>query len=153
MRQTLRRQRARLLPKCQFARDFLKRVYTSVDRPWRAFQFLSNQAHLDLGSDELSQLCLFRLCPGAASRLWTCHSEKPQMKVLIQSQQARFRKGLGLAQTSTASGNWGTCGGNRGLAEAPLCRKGRYAPPAHVIKLTEAREITPYKWVLPGEER
>jgi hypothetical protein len=49
-------------------------------------------------------LCLFRLCPGAASRLWTCHSEKPQMKVLIQSQQARFRKGLGLAQTSTAGG-------------------------------------------------
>jgi hypothetical protein len=97
-RQPLRRQRARLLPKRQFTRHFLKRVYTSVDRPWRSFQFLSNQAHLDLGSDELSQLCLFRLCPGAASRLWTCHSEKPQMKVLIQSQQARLRKGLGLAQ-------------------------------------------------------
>jgi hypothetical protein len=65
-------------------------------------------------------LCLFRLCPGAASRLWTCHSEKPQMKVLIQSQQARFRKGLGLAQTSTAGGNWATGGGNRGLAEMPI---------------------------------
>src|SRR6266403_3626733 len=92
--------------------------------------------HIDLGSDELSQLCLFCLCPGAASRLWTCHSEKLQMKVLIQSQQARFRKGLGLAQTSTARGNWATCGGNRGLAEAPLCRKGRYAPPVHMVKLT-----------------
>jgi hypothetical protein len=33
------------------------------------------------------------------------------------------------------------------------CRKGRYAPPVHMIKLTERREITPYKWVHPDEER
>ena len=33
------------------------------------------------------------------------------------------------------------------------CRKGRYAPPVHMIKLTEEREITPYKWVHPDEER
>ena len=33
------------------------------------------------------------------------------------------------------------------------CRKGRYAPPAHMIKLTKTREITPYKWVHPDEER
>jgi hypothetical protein len=33
------------------------------------------------------------------------------------------------------------------------CRKGRYAPPAHMIKLTERREITPDKWVHPNEER
>ncbi len=33
------------------------------------------------------------------------------------------------------------------------CRKGRYAPPVHMIKLTEAREITPYLWVHPDEER
>src|SRR3954469_18244550 len=33
------------------------------------------------------------------------------------------------------------------------CRKGRYAPPVHMIKLTEARQITPYKWVHPDEER
>jgi hypothetical protein len=32
------------------------------------------------------------------------------------------------------------------------CRKGRYAPPVHMIKLTETREITPYKWVHPDEE-
>src|ERR1700690_4524176 len=32
-------------------------------------------------------------------------------------------------------------------------RKGRYAPPVHMIKLTEEREITPYKWVHPEEER
>jgi hypothetical protein len=25
------------------------------------------------------------------------------------------------------------------------CKKGRYAPPVHMIKLTETREITPYK--------
>jgi hypothetical protein len=34
------------------------------------------------------------------------------------------------------------------------CRRGRYAPPVHMIKLTEAREITTYnttyKWVHPG---
>jgi len=33
------------------------------------------------------------------------------------------------------------------------CRKGRYAPPVHMIKLTERQEITPYKWVHPDEER
>ncbi len=33
------------------------------------------------------------------------------------------------------------------------CRKGRYAPPVHMIKLTERREMTPYVWVHPDEER
>jgi hypothetical protein len=33
------------------------------------------------------------------------------------------------------------------------CRKGRYAPPAHTIKLTETQEVTPYVWVHPDEER
>ena len=33
------------------------------------------------------------------------------------------------------------------------CKKGRYAPPVHMIKLTAEREITPYKWVHPDEER
>src|ERR1700737_2702646 len=33
------------------------------------------------------------------------------------------------------------------------CRKGRYAPPVHMIKLTEAREHPPTKWVHPDEER
>jgi len=33
------------------------------------------------------------------------------------------------------------------------CRKGRYAPPVHMIKLTENRELTPYLWVHPDEER
>src|SRR5437879_4609933 len=33
------------------------------------------------------------------------------------------------------------------------CRKGRYAPPVHMIKLTESQQITPYKWVHPTEER
>src|SRR5450631_3110292 len=32
------------------------------------------------------------------------------------------------------------------------CRKGRNAPPVHMIKLTDTREITPYKWVHPDEE-
>ena len=33
------------------------------------------------------------------------------------------------------------------------CRKGRYAPPVRMIKLTKRQEITPYKWVHPDEER
>jgi hypothetical protein len=33
------------------------------------------------------------------------------------------------------------------------CRKGSYSPPVHMIKLTETREITPYRWVHPDEER
>ena len=33
------------------------------------------------------------------------------------------------------------------------CRKGRYAPPVHMIKLTETHEITPYVWVHLDEER
>jgi hypothetical protein len=33
------------------------------------------------------------------------------------------------------------------------CKKGRYAPPVHMIKLTERQEITPYKWVHSDEER
>jgi hypothetical protein len=33
------------------------------------------------------------------------------------------------------------------------CRKGRYAPPVHIIKLTGTREIMPYLWVHPDEER
>jgi hypothetical protein len=33
------------------------------------------------------------------------------------------------------------------------CRKGRYAPPVHMIKLTRQREITPYVWVHPDDER
>ena len=32
------------------------------------------------------------------------------------------------------------------------CRKGRYAPPVHIIKLTAAQGITPYIWVHPDEE-
>ena len=33
------------------------------------------------------------------------------------------------------------------------CKKGRHAPPVHMIKLTERREISPYKWVHRDEER
>ena len=30
------------------------------------------------------------------------------------------------------------------------CKKGRYAPPVHMVRLTAEREITPYKWVASG---
>jgi hypothetical protein len=33
------------------------------------------------------------------------------------------------------------------------CRKGRSAPPVRIIKLTQTRAITPYRWVRPDEER
>jgi hypothetical protein len=32
------------------------------------------------------------------------------------------------------------------------CKKGRYAPPVHMIKLTRKREITPYVWVHPNDD-
>src|ERR1700730_18412863 len=32
------------------------------------------------------------------------------------------------------------------------CRKGRYAPPVHMIRLTEERQTVPYVWVHPDEE-
>jgi hypothetical protein len=31
-------------------------------------------------------------------------------------------------------------------------RKGRYAPPVHMIRLTDQRQTTPYVWVHPDEE-
>jgi len=33
------------------------------------------------------------------------------------------------------------------------CGTRRYEPPVHMIKLTEAREITPYVWVHPEDGR
>src|ERR1700674_1808476 len=33
------------------------------------------------------------------------------------------------------------------------CQTPRYSPPVHMIKLTQQREITPYLWVHPDEER
>jgi hypothetical protein len=33
------------------------------------------------------------------------------------------------------------------------CRKGRYVPPVHMIRLTATREITPYNWVHTDEDR
>ena len=44
----------------------------------------------------------------------------------------------------------------RKLEAALKCRsykKGHYAPPVHMIKLTETREITPYVWVHLDDER
>ena len=33
------------------------------------------------------------------------------------------------------------------------CRKGRHAPPVHMVKLTAEREITQYQWVHPDDDR
>jgi hypothetical protein len=33
------------------------------------------------------------------------------------------------------------------------CRTPRYSPPVHMIKLTKEREITPYVWVHPEDDR
>jgi hypothetical protein len=33
------------------------------------------------------------------------------------------------------------------------CRKGQYAPPVHMIRLTEQPQTLPYVWVHPDEER
>jgi hypothetical protein len=44
---------------------------------------------------------------------------------------------------------------NRKATQSPasVVREGPWAPPVHIIKLTETQEITPYKWVDPDEER
>jgi hypothetical protein len=39
------------------------------------------------------------------------------------------------------------------LAQMPLLPEGVPRPPVRMIKLTAEREITPYKWVHPDEER
>ena len=33
------------------------------------------------------------------------------------------------------------------------CGTRRYKPPVHLIKLTQEREVTPYVWVHPDDER
>jgi hypothetical protein len=33
------------------------------------------------------------------------------------------------------------------------CKKRRYAPPVHMIKLTREREIAAYAWVHPDDDR
>jgi hypothetical protein len=33
------------------------------------------------------------------------------------------------------------------------CRKGRHAPPVHMIKLTQEREVAPYAWVRHDDNR
>jgi hypothetical protein len=33
------------------------------------------------------------------------------------------------------------------------CRTPRYSPPVHMIKLTREREIAPYVWVHPDDDR
>ena len=55
------------------------------------------------------------------------------------------RRGGGIPQRIIVS--------SRSAPACQSCRKGRYAPPVHMIKLTEKREITPYRWVHPDEER
>jgi hypothetical protein len=40
-----------------------------------------------------------------------------------------------------------------GVLKCRTCGTRRYEPPVHMIKLTETREITPYRWVHPDEER
>jgi hypothetical protein len=32
------------------------------------------------------------------------------------------------------------------------CKKGRYAPPVHMIKLTQEREIASYPWTHPDDD-
>jgi hypothetical protein len=41
----------------------------------------------------------------------------------------------------------------RSRAEMPVVQEGSPRAPVHLIKLTEKREITPYKWMNPGEDR
>jgi hypothetical protein len=40
-----------------------------------------------------------------------------------------------------------------GALNCRSCSNGRYVQPVHVIELMQAREITPFGWVHPDEER
>jgi hypothetical protein len=40
-----------------------------------------------------------------------------------------------------------------GSVRCRSCGTRRYRPPVHMVKLTAEREITPYKWVHPDDER
>jgi hypothetical protein len=35
----------------------------------------------------------------------------------------------------------------------PVVQEGAATPPVHMIKLAETRDITPYRWFPPDEER
>jgi hypothetical protein len=39
------------------------------------------------------------------------------------------------------------------LLKSRSCKRGRHRPPVHMIKLTKEREIIPYVWVHPDDDR
>jgi hypothetical protein len=39
------------------------------------------------------------------------------------------------------------------LLKSRSCKRGRHGPPVHMIKLTQEREIAPYVWVHPDDDR
>jgi hypothetical protein len=41
----------------------------------------------------------------------------------------------------------------RSIIEMSILQERRYAPPVHIIELTEQREISPYKWVHSDEDQ
>jgi hypothetical protein len=78
----------------------------------------------------------FRRCPAAPRALFS----------LILTAAPAFRSptsvGRGIHRYGSLKPRWNADG----------AKKGRYALPVHMIKLTETREITPYIWVHPDEK-
>ena len=63
------------------------------------------------------------------------------------------RRGQAYLSTPSADRATRRSGSWRASLKRRSCRKGRHAPPVHMIRLTETREMTPYKWVHPDEDR
>src|SRR6478672_12760591 len=71
------------------------------------------------------------------------------LQIEVECNRCKTRASISLADVRRPTAIW--------KLEAALkcrsCKKGRYAPPVHMIKFTEEREITPYLWVHPDEDR
>ena len=75
---------------------------------------------------------------------------RPPTRVLPSLMQWPFRRRV---RSPVREGVYSSSGHSPPALKCRSCSKGRYAPPVHMLKLTETREITPYLWGHPGEER
>jgi hypothetical protein len=66
----------------------------------------------------------------------------------LRSSAIAVRPALAFRSTPSAARGIRRSGNLNPALKCRSCRKGRYAPPVHMIKLTE-----PYLWVHPDEER
>jgi hypothetical protein len=81
--------------------------------------------------------------------IFSASSSNGRCRALASSHDARIQTSLDAIRRARDTPIWK-------LEPSFRCRScgtRRYKPPVRMIKLTEQREITPYKWVHPDEER